>query len=114
MRISDWSSDGCSSALRCVGMSMRGLIHHIDLTVSDKGRSRPFYDAVLGFLGYRRSADNDRGSDWDRDGDPFPSIAIVEARGQGEPGPQRGRPSGREGGGPSGENSVVAESQNKK
>src|SRR3546814_11289527 len=64
-------------------MSMRGLIHHIDLTVSDKGRSRPFYDAVLGFLGYRRSADNDRGSDWDRDGDPFHSIGIVEARGQG-------------------------------
>src|SRR3546814_13751894 len=109
MRISDWSSDVCSSDLclagharspaarhrrrlarlgafrrrlyerppyrvagaewrrrlridRCVGMTMRGLIHHIDLTVSDKERSRAFYDAVLGFLGYRRSADYDQGS----------------------------------------------------
>ena len=64
-------------------MTMRGLIHHIDLTVSDKERSRPFYDAVLGFLGYRRSADNDRGSDWDRHGEPFHSIGIVEAHGLG-------------------------------
>ena len=62
---------------------MRGLVHHIDLTVSDKARSRLFYDAVLGFFGYRRSADYDHGSDWDRDGEPFHSIGIVEARGEG-------------------------------
>ena len=31
---------------------MRGWVHHIDLTVSDPGRSGPFYDAVLSFLGY--------------------------------------------------------------
>ena len=35
---------------------MRGWVHHIDLTVSDLGRSGPFYDAVLGFLGYARAA----------------------------------------------------------
>ena len=64
-------------------MTMRGLVHHIDLTVAYKERSRPFYDAVLGFLGYRRSADDERGSDWDRDGEPFHSIGIVEARGDG-------------------------------
>src|SRR3546814_1196980 len=58
MRISDWSADVCSS-------------------------DRAFYDAVLGFLGYRRSADYDHGSDWDRDGEPFHSIGIVEARGAG-------------------------------
>ena len=64
-------------------MTMRGLVHHIDLTVADKARSRPFYDAVLGFLGYRRSADDDNGSDWDRIGEPFHSIGILKARGDG-------------------------------
>ena len=34
------------------GSIMRGWVHHIDLTVSDLGRSGPFYDAVLSFLGY--------------------------------------------------------------
>jgi catechol 2,3-dioxygenase-like lactoylglutathione lyase family enzyme len=29
-------------------------MHHIDLTVTDVARSAPFYEAVLGFLGYRR------------------------------------------------------------
>lgn len=64
-------------------MSMRGLVHHIDLTVSDIAVSRPFYDMVLGFLGYRRSADHDNGSDWDRAGEPFHSIGIVQTRGDG-------------------------------
>lgn len=32
---------------------MRGQMHHLDLTVGDLGRSKPFYDLVLGFLGYR-------------------------------------------------------------
>jgi glyoxylase I family protein len=32
---------------------MRGIVHHIDLTVRDLGRSAPFYDALLSFLGYR-------------------------------------------------------------
>ncbi len=32
---------------------MRGRMHHLDLTVRDLGRSKPFYDLVLGFLGYR-------------------------------------------------------------
>ena len=64
-------------------MSVRGLVHHIDLTVTDRERSRRFYDAVLGFLGYRRSADHDHGSDWDREGEPFLSIGIIEARGEG-------------------------------
>lgn len=64
-------------------MSARGLVHHIDLTVTDKTRSRLFYDAVLGFFGYRRSADYDHGSDWDREGEPFHSIGIIEARGEG-------------------------------
>ncbi|MBO9698464.1 MAG: VOC family protein [Sphingopyxis sp.] len=64
-------------------MTMRGLVHHIDLTVADKERSRAFYDVLLGFLGYHRSADYDHGSDWDRKGEPFHSIGIIEARGAG-------------------------------
>jgi catechol 2,3-dioxygenase-like lactoylglutathione lyase family enzyme len=28
-------------------------MHHLDLTVGDLARSKPFYDLVLGFLGYR-------------------------------------------------------------
>ena len=65
-------------------MSARGLVHHIDLTVSDVARSCVFYDAVLGFMGYRRSADSPNGHDWDRTGDgPFHSIGIVHARGDG-------------------------------
>lgn len=57
---------------------MRGLVHHIDLTVSDLARSRAFYDRVLSFLGYAASADNPHGTDWDWQGDgPFHSIGIV-------------------------------------
>ena len=38
---------------------MRGQMHHLDLTVGDLGQSKPFYDLVLGFLGYHcvKSAD---------------------------------------------------------
>lgn len=64
-------------------MNMRGFVHHIDLTVSDLDASRAFYESVLGFLGYRRSADHDQGSDWDRTGEPFHSIGILKAHGDG-------------------------------
>ncbi len=33
---------------------LRGAINHIDLTVIDPITSRPFYDAVLGYLGFER------------------------------------------------------------
>ena len=35
-------------------MTVRGLISHIDLNVSDPGRSIPFYGLVLEHLGFRR------------------------------------------------------------
>ena len=44
---------------------MRGAVHHIDLTVSDLARSAPFYDRVLGFLGYRRTRHDAVGSNWE-------------------------------------------------
>lgn len=63
-------------------MSARGLVHHIDLTVSDLARSRPFYDSVLGFLGYARADDHENGTDWDWQGEgPFHSLGILLARG---------------------------------
>jgi catechol 2,3-dioxygenase-like lactoylglutathione lyase family enzyme len=65
-------------------MSHRGIVHHLDLTVSDLERSRPFYDAVLGYLGYARVSDHENGSDWDWQGSgPFNSIGILRARGEG-------------------------------
>jgi glyoxylase I family protein len=62
---------------------MRGLIHHIDLTVKELQRSRVFYDHVLGFIGYTRSDDHENGTDWDRSGpEPFTSIGIIKAKGE--------------------------------
>lgn len=65
---------------------MRGTIHHLDLTVRDPSASQSFYDAVLGFLGYRRTKEDARGSDWDLydDRDRFvTSIGIARAVGDG-------------------------------
>ena len=44
---------------------MRGQMHHLDLTVSDLARSKPFYDLVLGFLGYRCVKSTDQVIVWD-------------------------------------------------
>lgn len=60
---------------------MRGWVHHIDLTVSDLDRSAPFYDAVLGFLGYRRGQRGESWIDWDMAAPHCaPSVAIRTAR----------------------------------
>jgi catechol 2,3-dioxygenase-like lactoylglutathione lyase family enzyme len=44
---------------------MRGQMHHLDLTVGDLERSRPFYGLVLAFLGYRCVKRNDTIDVWD-------------------------------------------------
>jgi glyoxylase I family protein len=64
--------------------TVRGAIHHIDLTVRDPAASAAFYDAVLGFMGYRRSHEDERGIDWAMtaaDGN-VSSIGIVRAQGE--------------------------------
>ncbi|MDQ0463480.1 catechol 2,3-dioxygenase-like lactoylglutathione lyase family enzyme [Caulobacter ginsengisoli] len=60
---------------------MRGAVHHIDLTVQDPAASAGFYEAVLGYMGYRRIVTHDNGMDFDLNGpDGFCSIGIVKAR----------------------------------
>ncbi|MDO9127405.1 MAG: bleomycin resistance protein, partial [Parvibaculum sp.] len=62
---------------------MRGFIHHIDLTVKDPWASAPFYDAVLGYMGYRRWSEDERGFDWEHATAPdrLPSVGIFKATG---------------------------------
>jgi catechol 2,3-dioxygenase-like lactoylglutathione lyase family enzyme len=43
---------------------MRGVIHHLVLTVQDPERSFAFYDAVLSALGYSLERKDARGFDW--------------------------------------------------
>src|SRR5215510_3130712 len=45
-------------------MSVRGSIHHIDITVSDLDRSTEFYDRILPLMGFRRSTDVPEGPIW--------------------------------------------------
>ena len=64
---------------------MRGMINHIDLTVVDPASARGFYEAVLGYMGYRRVRSHERGYDFDRD-EPdsiFSSVGIMRAEGSG-------------------------------
>jgi glyoxylase I family protein len=64
---------------------MRGAIHHLDLTVKDPWVSCAFYDAVLGFMGYRRVREDERGFDWELapPGGGFISIGLAKAEGAG-------------------------------
>jgi catechol 2,3-dioxygenase-like lactoylglutathione lyase family enzyme len=64
---------------------MRGLVNHVDLTVHDPERSAPFYEAVLGFMGYRCVSAHARGFDFDlvRPDGAFCSIGIMKAAGRG-------------------------------
>lgn len=65
---------------------MRGLLHHLDLTVSDVARAAPFYDAVLGHMGYRRWSEDENGIDWEHGETPdrLPTVGIFSAKGEGK------------------------------
>ena len=62
----------------------RGALHHLDLTVKDVAVSRPFYEAVLGFMGYVVSDVDGIGFDMDlrRDGEFITAVGILRARGE--------------------------------
>lgn len=62
----------------------RGAVHHVDLTVRDPLASRPFYETVLGFMGYAVSDTYAHGFDMDlrdADGALLASIGLMAARG---------------------------------
>lgn len=44
---------------------MRGIVHHIDLTVRDPQASFPLYHALLGALGYRLERQGEEGYGWE-------------------------------------------------
>jgi catechol 2,3-dioxygenase-like lactoylglutathione lyase family enzyme len=62
---------------------MRGAVHHIDLTVKDAEASLPFYQSVLGFMGYTLQGRMEAGFDFGlrKPGTPDTSIGILDARG---------------------------------
>lgn len=61
---------------------LRGVVHHIDLTVRDIAASAPFYEALLGFLGYARVKQEAALHVWDlvRDDRVVSGIALRAAR----------------------------------
>ena len=61
---------------------LRGVVHHIDLTVRDVAASAPFYEALLGFLGYARVKQEAALHVWDlmRDGRVAGGVALRAAR----------------------------------
>lgn len=58
---------------------MRGGVHHVDLSVKDPRAARPFWEAVLGFMGYRVGANYSHGGydfDLGAHGGDFCSVGI--------------------------------------
>lgn len=63
---------------------MRGAVHHIDLSVTDPRAARPFWDAVLGYMGFSVSTEYDHGGydfDLGERGGAFCSIGIRPSSG---------------------------------
>ena len=64
--------------------AMRGLIHHLDLTVRDPDQVFAFYDTVLSALGYQLERKSARGFDWNLVSPVgVHSIGIVRASAEG-------------------------------
>ena len=63
---------------------MRGVIHHLDLTVRDPDKVFAFYDAILSALGYRLERKSDQGFDWNLQSPlGVHSIGVVKASSEG-------------------------------
>ena len=63
---------------------MRGVIHHLDLTVRDPEQAFGFYAAILSALGYQLERRSARGFDWNLQSPlGVHSIGIVKASGAG-------------------------------
>jgi hypothetical protein len=63
---------------------MRGVIHHLDLTVRDPGKVFAFYDAILSALGYRLERKSEQGFDWNLQSPlGVHSIGVVKASSEG-------------------------------
>jgi len=63
---------------------MRGAVHHIDLSVRDPKAERAFWEAVLGFMGYRLSTEYDHGGydfDCGERGKDFVSVGVRPSSG---------------------------------
>ena len=63
------------------GARLRGAVHHIDLSVRDIAASAPFYEALLGFLGYTRVKQEPALHVWDlvREGTILGGVALRAA-----------------------------------
>jgi catechol 2,3-dioxygenase-like lactoylglutathione lyase family enzyme len=63
---------------------MRGVVHHLDLTVRDPEAAFALYDTVLSALGYQLERKSERGFDWNLES-PLGthSIGIVRASTEG-------------------------------
>ncbi|HEX2590629.1 MAG TPA: VOC family protein [Rhizomicrobium sp.] len=62
----------------------RGIVHHIDLSVTDTALACAFYEAVLGFMGYvpgHRRDDGGRDFDLAKPDGNFSSIGIRASEG---------------------------------
>ena len=64
------------------GAPLRGVVHHIDLSVRDLAAPAPFYEALLGFLGYTRVKQEAELHVWDllQGGRLLGGVALRAAR----------------------------------
>jgi glyoxylase I family protein len=58
-----------------LGSEMRGLMHHLDITLQDVSHSALFYEPVLTFMGYRRSRTRPDLIGWDLQA-PYGVVSV--------------------------------------